>query len=1300
MDTVKMNQPMPDGNKCPQCGTPLPAGALAGLCPACLLKMGAADDTVTDAKQPPFNPPPVAELAAKFPQLEILELIGKGGMGAVYKARQKELDRIVALKILPPGIGDDPAFAERFAREAKALAKLNHPGIVTLYEFGRADLPVSQTDEAAQQRHPTGQLYFFLMEFVDGVNLRQLLRTGRISPREALAIVPQICDALQFAHDQGIVHRDIKPENILLDRRGRVKVADFGLAKIVEGKRSAEHRSAQELEGDHPAGQCSALLTDAGKIMGTPQYMSPEQKEHPEAVDHRADIYALGVVFYQMLTGELPGKKIEPPSSKVQIDVRLDEVVLRALEKNPELRYQQASVLKTQVETISLTSGNSAQAQKTSSNFRSALRWAIMLFAGVALLSVIYANLLPQTYSATARLKIDYLVSSSSSPLTFHSLEPASIAYEAPQDLYLIQSSEIILKPVITKLDLNNRWGKKYYGGQKLKETETLGILQSRLSVTPIKNTQLLAITCYDNAPAEAPEIANAVAESYKSYCQQKLQDYVDAEKQNHAAKSNQDYNIMGDGKIFRQIQITDIAEPPDHPVRPNKVLIVASGIVIGLFLAGAAFVFRMVWYYFRKKTRLPDDEKKKPDRFWRWFAVAVLAIIAIPFFISIIGLLAAIAIPNFVKARQISQQNAARQWTQQGWQLWQSGKLAEAETKFQKAVQLVPDDADAWNGLGWAQFNAGNNAAAETSFQKAIAVETNQPGALNGLGQIYLSQRKFGDAEKFLLQAAPNAPAAWFGLARLYLLEGKFEPAEIWAQKIVDSGQADETAKKMFEAAKAKKLSDGLRLVIEPPAPQLNKLLAKSDSASFGPVIERVIEPNNASRRAFNLGFGKFIEPEPGRALDFSSGGTNSLRAAGVDLYAEDGRPLGELSTLDMRLCGSVSAATNEPPLTFDGITADQAQKMAASNEQWRFRNDNPLRNILWRPVLRIVDTNLYLFITRNDVTGVLQIVRVDPGGVKIRYKLVQNGKQVQIDAATGLPAGTEFDGSSNAVKQSNEAWSPTLAPDEKPDLQKILNSAKSLTDEGSYEDALQHYLWYFDHSRNDAGQKGVRLSFALSDWIELGRRYPKAKQALVEIRDADARQFSTGTGYFDLFQEIAGINQYLNDTAATLTLFQSIEHGDPQLAGQCYPLVQGLLVQKGEYEKCLGYIGDPESAFDRIRDSRERMKKWEDQQASRREQEKERFQAMAKTNPAFAHLPDFPVPPPFADNNFVGQTRELIEVLVGAGHQADAEKIRDQALAVLDDARLKSAVSEAEKKIRDGDSGNQADHAAGMKQ
>ena len=336
---------MPEANQCPECGTPLPAGELAGLCPACLLKLGA--DSAAGGARPGFVPPSPAELAPFFPQLEILELVGRGGMGAVYQARQKQLDRIVALKILPPGIGEDPAFAERFAREAKALARLNHPGIVTLYEFGATTVPAAPS----AQVNPPPALFYFLMEFVDGVNLRQLLQTSRVSPREALAIVPQICDALQFAHDLGIVHRDIKPENILLDRRGRVKVADFGLAKIMAGRDASPGRPAEEAAA--PA--APAHLTHAGKVMGTPQYMSPEQIQAPGEVDHRADIYALGVVLYQMLTGELPGQPLVPPSragGAVQVDVRLDEVVLRALQQQPELRYQQASVLKTQLETL------------------------------------------------------------------------------------------------------------------------------------------------------------------------------------------------------------------------------------------------------------------------------------------------------------------------------------------------------------------------------------------------------------------------------------------------------------------------------------------------------------------------------------------------------------------------------------------------------------------------------------------------------------------------------------------------------------------------------------------------------------------------------------------------------------------------------------------------------------------------------------------------------------------------------------------------------------------------------------
>jgi tRNA A-37 threonylcarbamoyl transferase component Bud32 len=314
---------MADEKTCPHCGKPVPPTALGGICPECMLKAGLAAQTEgpgatgphgTKVLQPPPSP---AEIASLFPQLEILECLGRGGMGVVYKARQPRLNRLVALKILARDKEQDAQFTERFTREAQALARLSHPNIVTVHDFGEA-----------------GGHCYLVMEFVDGLSLRQLLQAGKMQPEQALTIVPKICEALQYAHEQGIVHRDIKPENILLDKQGRVKIADFGIAKMV----GAETRQ--------PA------LTGAKDVVGTPHYMAPEQIEKPQTVDHRADIYSLGVVFYEMLTGELPLGKFQPPSHKVQIDVRLDEVVLRALEKEPERRYQQVSVLKTQVETI------------------------------------------------------------------------------------------------------------------------------------------------------------------------------------------------------------------------------------------------------------------------------------------------------------------------------------------------------------------------------------------------------------------------------------------------------------------------------------------------------------------------------------------------------------------------------------------------------------------------------------------------------------------------------------------------------------------------------------------------------------------------------------------------------------------------------------------------------------------------------------------------------------------------------------------------------------------------------------
>ncbi|MCX6905991.1 MAG: serine/threonine-protein kinase, partial [Verrucomicrobia bacterium] len=315
-------------NSCPKCGAALPSEATAGVCPRCLMAEAMAPthpDAGPAALQKALTP---AELAPHFPQLEILESLGRGGMGVVYKARQKSLNRFVALKLLAPERVGDAGFAERFQKEAQALAALNHPHIVTVHDFGQA-----------------GGFYYLLMEFVDGVNLRQAMKAGRFTPEQALAVVPPVCEALQYAHNHGIVHRDIKPENLLLDREGRVMIADFGIAKML-----GTGASGVGLAESQPA--------------GTPQYMAPEQQTAPQRADNRADIYSLGVVLYEMLTGELPGKPLEPPSHKVRIDVRLDEVVLHALEKEPERRYQQVSEVKTMIETIVTTPGKAAEQRR------------------------------------------------------------------------------------------------------------------------------------------------------------------------------------------------------------------------------------------------------------------------------------------------------------------------------------------------------------------------------------------------------------------------------------------------------------------------------------------------------------------------------------------------------------------------------------------------------------------------------------------------------------------------------------------------------------------------------------------------------------------------------------------------------------------------------------------------------------------------------------------------------------------------------------------------------------------------
>jgi hypothetical protein len=298
---------------CAHCGqTYEPSTLLRGQCPTCLFAQALPEGSSAIAgPRLRFVPPKINQLAPLFPQLEINELIGCGGMSAVYKATQVSLGRTVAIKILPLEVATVDGGTERFQREARTLAQFNHPNIVQVFDAGQA-----------------GPWCYILMEYVPGPSLRQILGESQLPPADVLRITSAICDGLQYAHDRNVVHRDIKPENVLLDSTGQVKIADFGLAKSTKAMADA------------------ARVSHTGQVVGTPHYLAPEQMETPAAVDHRADLYSLGVMLYEMLTGELPLGHFAPPSRHSGSDPALDDVVLKAMSRDRHHRQQDARELK------------------------------------------------------------------------------------------------------------------------------------------------------------------------------------------------------------------------------------------------------------------------------------------------------------------------------------------------------------------------------------------------------------------------------------------------------------------------------------------------------------------------------------------------------------------------------------------------------------------------------------------------------------------------------------------------------------------------------------------------------------------------------------------------------------------------------------------------------------------------------------------------------------------------------------------------------------------------------------------
>ncbi|MEQ8836718.1 MAG: serine/threonine-protein kinase, partial [Lacipirellulaceae bacterium] len=350
---------------CEACGLAL--GLLStsdSLCPSCLLST-AIEELQSDellalgAPTTHQGAPSSEELSKSIPQFEFLELLGGGGSGWVYLAKQISLNRLVAVKLLRQRVGRLLSTHERFGAEAQTLANLNHSKLVTVHDYG-----TTENEDSDGTPH-----CYLVMEYIPGPTLRHKLRSGPLSVRQATRIACQICEAIQYAHSQGIVHRDLKPENILFTsdaENADLKVADFGIAKLI---------------GE---GELSTSYTATGTVVGTPYYMAPERHLASSAATRQSDIYSLGVLLYEMLTGQIPIGNFPPLEQSHGIPKPLSDAVHRAVASNPAERFSTAAELDQAIQSPSGVQTAAKESGRLNRSLKRAIVGLLLLTLGIA----------------------------------------------------------------------------------------------------------------------------------------------------------------------------------------------------------------------------------------------------------------------------------------------------------------------------------------------------------------------------------------------------------------------------------------------------------------------------------------------------------------------------------------------------------------------------------------------------------------------------------------------------------------------------------------------------------------------------------------------------------------------------------------------------------------------------------------------------------------------------------------------------------------------------------------------------
>lgn len=767
-----------------------------------LLRESADQLTAPFGDGPAADPSGIPLELVDHPRYEISDLIGKGGMGLVFKAEHKLMNRTVALKVINQKLVRDEEAVRRFQREVQAAARLAHPNIVAAYDAEQA-----------------GNVHFLVMEYVDGVNLSEVIAPGKpLDIGTACDYIRQVADGLEHAHSKGMVHRDIKPHNLMVNADGQIKILDFGLATLAMAA-GGETNSA-------PQQQQSSNVTTLGTMMGTPDFMSPEQAGGGRSVDIRSDIYSLGCTLYYLLTGRPPfntgtamervkaHSNIEPePIENIRKDVPagLAAVIRRMMAKDSASRYDTPAEV---ADALAPFSAEAAHGQKqamrvapqTQASGRRRIPRAKMLIAAAFAGGLILAATIfyVQQGKTTIRFEVD---------------DP-SLAISFGTDTITIKDSgrELTIAP-----GKKQQFVIKQDGNELETDHFTLTKGQKVALKVSVEKGQVSVVPSDSSVPVDRTK------QSVDEWVQrlQGLRDHM------HTAFGvGPDLTLMEPEvglEVVRKAwpRITQFEVKTGllktfafSKALPNKHSKVLQVLDIGMNDNDPRVQSYAAAYI---KDYAGKDFSNDPKGYAEWYAAN------------------RDKDPNELMKKNESDTTTgngtadpAAAASLEGEQLWQQGKLVEATKKFQRAVQLDPKSTTALNGLGWSLFNSGHADDAIEAFEKCIAVDPNHPAALNGLGQIYTNRGDYKKAEEYLLKAAPEAPAAQFGLGRLYLLTGKYEEAHKWLEKVSEGAPADPILKQMLEAAKKRELPKGLKVRLQPMASNKNSKTSELNAQAW----------------------------------------------------------------------------------------------------------------------------------------------------------------------------------------------------------------------------------------------------------------------------------------------------------------------------------------------------------------------------------------------------------------------------------------------------------------------------------